>query len=262
MKKPTILLTNDDGYYAEGLEALYKSLSKLADVIVVAPDQNCSGVSHKISLNTPLRLRKITENIFALNGSPADCIHIALHVVLEGKKPDMVISGINHGLNLGEDTAYSGTVAAAYEGQAHQIPSIAVSTNRSSSHLYEFKHACHTSRLFVQKILAGELPDHCMWNLNIPAEKPLGVKFTRLDSRSFQSSIIKRSDPRGEPYYWIGPYHPVYDAEEGTDFHAFKAGYVSATPLKVEMTHYQVLDSISTEEKSAVLSEALLHESN
>jgi len=262
MKRPCILLTNDDGYFAEGLEALCRSLRDIGDLYVVAPDQNCSGVSHKISLSTPLRLREIDQDIYALNGSPADCIHIALNVILKDKQPDIVVSGINHGLNLGEDTAYSGTVAAAYEGQVHGIPSLAISTDRSGSNLYNFKNASIVARLFALQILDGKLPTECMWNLNVPPEKPKGIQFTRLDSRSFQSSIIKRNDPRDEPYYWIGPYHPVYDSEEGTDYHAYQSGYVSATPIKVEMTHNQILRSIQSENKNVELNEALKNETN
>ena len=244
MKRPVILISNDDGYFAEGLAAISKKLREFAEIVIVAPDQNCSGVSHKISLSTPLRLRETGENAFALNGSPADCIHIALHVVLRGRKPDLVLAGINHGLNLGEDTAYSGTVAAAYEGQVHGIPSIALSTDRNSSNVFDFKNAANAADRFIRELLKGTLPSQAMWNLNIPPDTPKGLKFTRLDNRNFKSSIIERHDPRGLPYYWIGPYQPSYDAIEGTDFHAYQDGFISATPIKVEMTHNQVLSTV------------------
>jgi len=260
MKKPLFLLSNDDGYYAEGLSMLVNSMREMADVVIVAPDQNCSGVSHKISLSTPLRLREVAKDSYALNGSPADCIHIALHVILKGQKPDCVISGINHGINLGEDTAYSGTVAAAYEGQVHGIPSIAVSTDRTNINAFHFRNAALAARMFAKKLLNHEVPSDAMWNLNVPPSTCKGIKFTRLDNRSFQSSIIERKDPRGNPYYWIGPYHPVYEATEGTDYEAFQSGYISATPIKVEMTHNQILNRM-TEAVESNLFEAFQNES-
>lgn len=245
MGRPLILLCNDDGYFAEGLNALHQALKELGDCTVVAPDQNCSGISHKISISTPLRIREVKDSVYTLNGSPVDCIHVALHVILKDRKPDLIVSGINHGLNLGEDTAYSGTVAAAYEGQVHGIPSVAISTDRSLGGVFSFKHVAQIARKFCGDLLAGDLPRGAMWNLNIPADPVQGLKFTSLDSRSFQSSVIERKDPRGQAYYWIGPYQPNFESMEGTDYDAFKKGFISATPLKVEMTHFDVLRSIN-----------------
>ncbi|PIE01691.1 MAG: 5'/3'-nucleotidase SurE [Acidobacteria bacterium] len=244
MSKPLLLLSNDDGYFAEGLQALARTMRDIADILVVAPDQNCSGVSHKISLSTPLRLRKVDRNTYALNGSPADCIHVALHVLMKDRKPDLVLSGINHGVNLGEDTAYSGTVAAAYEAQAHGIPALAVSTNQTKSGLFHFKNTARVARLFARKVLNGEIANTAMWNINVPPLSSRGMKFTRLDNRSFKSSVIERKDPRGIPYYWLGPYHPTYEAVEGTDYSAYREGFISATPLKIDMTHNRVLNSM------------------
>ncbi len=244
MKQPIILISNDDGYFAEGHSALRDALKPLGRVISVAPDRDCSGISHKLSIHTPLRLREVGTDSYAINGSPADCVHLAIHAVLEEEKPDILISGINHGLNLGEDVAYSGTVAAAFEGFAQGIPSIAVSAGRAQGK-YHFESAAQVAFKLTNRLLSGdELMRQAVWNVNVPPGDLRGVRFARLDNRSFKSSVVKRTDPRGHDYYWLGPYYPEFKRGEQTDYATYQSGFVSVTPLKVEMTHEQVLTAL------------------
>ncbi len=252
MTSPTILICNDDGYFAEGLIALRDALQPLGRVIVVAPSQDNSGVSHKITLNTALRLRQVDDDFYAVTGTPVDCVHLAVHGVLEDRKPDLLISGVNHGLNLGEDTAYSGTVAAAYEGYVQGIPSMAVSTGwMKGPGGFRFENAQKAARALAESCLAGDpLLRQAVWNINVPGDEVKGMRITRLDKRSFKSSVVKRKDPRGVPYYWIGPYFAEFDSAEDTDYAAYHAGYITATPLKVEMTHFETLAACAERQTS------------
>ena len=244
MTKPTILVCNDDGYYAEGIQRLRACLAPLGRVITVAPAQDCSGVSHKITLHTALRLREVAPDSFAVSGTPVDCILLALHGVLDGKIPDLLVSGVNHGPNLGEDTAYSGTVAAAYQGFLHGVPSFAVSTGRAAEDDKRFDNACKVSFQLARAHLEGNpYLKRAVWNINVPAEGALkGIRVVGQDKRSFKSSVVQREDPRGLPYYWIGPYFPEFDRGENTDYAVYRDGYVAMTPLKIEMTHREVLE--------------------
>ena len=243
MTPPTILICNDDGYFSEGIQQLRLALSPLGRIVTVAPGQDCSGVSQKITLNTALRLRQVTPDVYTVNGSPVDCVHLALHGVLEGRLPDLFVSGINHGVNLGEDTAYSGTVAAAYEAYVHGIPALAISTGKNEAGGYRFESANKVAHGLAKAFLDGEtMLGEAVWNINVPCGEPKGIKVVRLDKRSFKSSVVKRMDPRGNPYYWIGPYFPDFNGEEDTDYAVFKDGYISMTPLKVEMTHFEMLE--------------------
>jgi len=246
MTQPTILISNDDGYYAEGLQALRDALSPLGRVISVAPDKDNSGVSHKITIHTALRLRDVGPDSYTVSGTPVDCIHLALHGVLDGKLPDVMVSGINHGLNLGEDTAYSGTVGAAYEAFTHGIPALAISAGRDGDEGYAFENAGRVAHQLVKSHLEGDpFLGETLWNANVPPGPISGFRVVKLDKRSFQSSIVKRLDPRGQPYYWMGPYDPVFDNEADTDHAAYRNGFVSVTPLKVEMTHFDILQRYS-----------------
>jgi 5'-nucleotidase len=244
MKPPTILITNDDGYFAEGLLHLRQALTPLGRVITVAPHEDCSGASHKISVHTPLRLREVEEDTYTINGTPADCIHIAIHGLLDGIPPDLIVSGINHGPNLGEDTTYSGTVAAAYEGFIQGIPALAVSAGRNREGVYPFDRCRHLIHNIAGSLLNGnKILRDSLWNINVPPHDEIkGLEVVRLDKRSFQSSIVERMDPRGKPYFWMGPYYPKFDKARETDYAAFRAGYITMTPLKVEMTHFDVLN--------------------
>ena len=259
MKTPTILICNDDGYYAEGIRELKTALQSLGRVITVAPSQDNSGVSHKITLNTALRINEIGNDVYMVDGTPVDCVHLAINGVLNGRRPDLLVSGINHGLNLGEDTAYSGTVGAAYEGFVHDVPSIAISTGSFSKSNYEFNNARKIAHAFAKRLLEKDSRLRtAVWNVNVPPGQLKGVKLARLDKRSFQSSVVKRLDPRGRPYYWIGPYYPKFDNEKDTDFAAYHAGYAAITPLKVEMTDFELLESYLKVERQTSLFDGFL----
>ncbi len=252
MTGPTILICNDDGYFAEGIGKLKEALAPLGRVVSVAPSQDCSGVSHKITINTALRLREMEPGLYSVTGTPVDCVHLAIHGVLEGKMPDLIVSGINHGPNLGEDTAYSGTVAAAYEGYVHQIPSFAISTDWIGKKGFSFDNAQWAAYHLARAHLLDGNPflRRAVWNINVPLGDIKGIRMVRLDRRSFKSSVVKRADPRGVPYYWIGPYIATFDCRERTDYSAFKSGFISMTPLKVEMTHFDVLENYPEEDAS------------
>jgi len=239
-----ILLSNDDGYFAEGLQALKAAMSRLGRVIVVAPDTDCSGISHKISIHTPLRIREVEEDWYAVNGSPVDCVHMGIHALLQSKTPDLFVSGINHGVNLGEDTAYSGTVSAAYEAYTHGVASIAVSAGRRKGQ-FNFEDAAEFAAQFGDQLLQDrDLAHRAVWNLNVPPRPIQGVRIVRLDKRTFTSSVIERIDPRGQKYYWIGPYYPQFDHGQDTDYRSYKSGHIAITPLKVEMTDFEALDQV------------------
>jgi 5'-nucleotidase len=237
-----ILLSNDDGYLAPGLAALYEALQPLGEVTVMAPEQNCSGASNSLTLWRPLSiLRSASTGFFYVNGTPTDSVHIALTGMLE-HKPDLVVSGINNGQNMGEDTLYSGTVAAATEGIMFGVPAIAFSlVDKDWVHL---DSAARVAAEIVAHYLAHPLPGHPLLNVNIPnlPYDELGDwRVTRLGKRHPSQPVIRQTNPRGEPIYWIGPSGDARDASEGTDFHAVSHGHVSITPLQLDLTHTQML---------------------
>ncbi|CAM2193158.1 5'/3'-nucleotidase SurE [Paraburkholderia sp. A1RI_3L] len=236
-----ILLSNDDGYLAPGLAALYAALKPLADVTVMAPEQNCSGASNSLTLSRPLSVLRSANGFYYVNGTPTDSVHIALTGMLD-HKPDLVVSGINNGQNMGEDTLYSGTVAAATEGIMFGVPAIAFSlVDKDWVHLED---ATRVAVEIVAHFLEHPLPGHPLLNVNIP-NRPydeLGDwRVTRLGKRHPSQPVIRQTNPRGEPIYWIGPSGSARDASEGTDFHAVATGHVSITPLQLDLTHTQML---------------------
>ncbi len=235
-----ILVSNDDGVHAEGILALSEALSTIAEVVVVAPDRNHSGASHSLTLENPLRVDTMAHNgFFAVKGTPTDCVHLAVNELLK-PAPDLVVSGINHGANLGDDVIYSGTVAAATEGRHLGLPAIAVSLVGSQ----HFASAAHYARLLVQALMGQPLPADQILNVNVPdlpLEQIKGMRVTRLGCRHPAEAVIVEQDPRGRPIYWIGPPGATQDAGEGTDFAAIEAGYVSITPLQVDITAYRHL---------------------
>ena len=238
-----ILVSNDDGVHADGIRVLSAALSALADVVVVAPDRNHSGASHSLTLENPLRVETMAHNGFmAVKGTPTDCVHLAVNELLK-PLPDMVVSGINHGANLGDDVIYSGTVAAATEGRHLGLPAMAVSLVGSE----HFASAAHYACLLVQGLMRNPLPADQILNVNVP-DLPLaeikGIRVTRLGCRHPAEAVIVEQDPRGRPIYWIGPPGATQDAGEGTDFAAIEAGFVSITPLQVDMTAYRYLDGL------------------
>ena len=239
-----IVLSNDDGYHAEGLAALALALSDLAELIIVAPDRNQSAVSHSLTLDMPLRVGRTREGVYYVNGTPTDCVHLAITGLLDGKDPDMVIAGINHGSNLGDDVLYSGTVAAAIEGRFLGYPAIAVSlVGNKHSH---FDTAAQATRELIERLMRSALPPDTILNINVP-DVPYGelkgIQVTRLGNRHRSERVVKSEDPKGRTIYWIGPAGSSQDAGPGTDFHAIERGKVSVTPLQVDLTRH---GSIST----------------
>jgi len=233
-----ILIANDDGYLAPGLLALVKACEGLGEIEVIAPEQNASGTSNALTLNRPLNVYTASNGFSYVNGTPSDCVHVALTGLLE-HRPDLVISGINNGANMGDDTLYSGTVAAATEGYLFGIPSIAFSqTEKGWTHL---EAAAQTARAIIDQVLASGAQAPYLLNVNIPNRadaQGLPRVITRLGRRHASEPVIRQSNPRGETIYWIGPAGDAREAGEGTDFHATAQGSVSITPLQVDLTEH------------------------
>ncbi|NOL51287.1 5'/3'-nucleotidase SurE [Pelistega suis] len=236
--KKRILLANDDGYNAKGIEQLYEALSSWADVTVFAPETNHSGASNSLSVNRPLSVKQAANGFYYVNGTPSDCVHIAMTGVLDFK-PDLVVAGINNGANLAEDTLYSGTVAAATEGFLFGCPAIAFSlVERNWLHL---DAAVDIANQIIQHQINYPQPVRTLLNVNIPSKpqhKFDDIRATRLGKRHPSQSVIKMDSPYGEPLYWIGPVGEVLDLGEDTDFIAVRNGHVSITPLRLDLTHF------------------------
>jgi 5'-nucleotidase len=239
-----ILLSNDDGYFAPGLMLLAEVLAPLADVTVVAPERDRSGSSNSLTLDRPLSVRKAQNGFFFVNGTPTDCVHIAVTGLLP-QLPDVIISGINYGANVGDDTIYSGTVAAATEGFLLGIPSIAVSlVAEGGGHL---RTAGRVAAELVARLQKQPLPQPTLLNINVPDieyERLTGFSVTRLGKRHKAEPVIKSTTPRGDVVYWIGAAGAAQDAGEGTDFHAIAANRVSITPLQMDLTRYPQLEAV------------------
>ena len=239
-----ILLSNDDGYFAPGLMLLAEVLAPLAEVTVVAPERDRSGSSNSLTLDRPLSVRKAQNGFFFVNGTPTDCVHIAVTGLLP-ELPDVIISGINYGANVGDDTIYSGTVAAATEGFLLGIPSIAVSlVAEGGGHL---RTAARVAAELVARLQKQPLPQPALLNINVPDieyERLAGFSVTRLGKRHKAEPVIKSTTPRGDVVYWIGAAGAAQDAGEGTDFHAIAANRVSITPLQVDLTRYPQLEAV------------------
>jgi 5'-nucleotidase len=240
-----ILLSNDDGYFAPGLNLLAEALSQVAEITVVAPERDRSGASNSLTLDRPLSLRRASNGFYHVNGTPTDCVHMAVTGLIPDV-PDMVVSGINHGTNMGDDTIYSGTVAAATEGFLLGIPSIAVSlASHGGSH---FATAAQVALDLVKRFQRRALGEPMLLNVNVPDLPPQdlrGVRVTRLGKRHKAEPVVRLKNPRGETVYWVGAAGPAQDAGEGTDFHAVANNWVSVTPLQIDLTHFPQLDSLS-----------------
>ncbi|MEE9451611.1 MAG: 5'/3'-nucleotidase SurE [Gammaproteobacteria bacterium] len=240
-----ILVTNDDGIHAPGINILAESLTQIAKVDVVAPDRNRSGASHSLTLHDPLRAEQLDNGYIRITGTPTDCVHLAVTGFLEAK-PDIVLSGINDGANLGDDILYSGTVAAAMEGRFLGYPSIAISLIRGEEPHYET--AASVAKNLVLQLQSDPLPTETILNVNVP-NVPLneikGYEVTRLGTRHYAEPVITAKDPADKTIYWIGPAGPEQDAGFGTDFYAVNNNCVSITPLHVDLTYYKVFDQLS-----------------
>jgi 5'-nucleotidase len=240
-----ILLSNDDGYFAPGLAILAETLAPLAEITVVAPERDRSGASNSLTLDRPLSLRRAPSGFYFVNGTPTDCVHLAVTGMLD-HLPDMVISGINHGANMGDDTIYSGTVAAATEGYLLGIPSIAVSLASQGAGRH-FETAARVVADLVRRIQARPPTEPMLLNVNVPDRAeiaPDSVRVTRLGKRHKAESVVKTTNPRGQTVYWVGAAGAAQDAGDGTDFHAVANDLVSITPLQMDLTRYNQMDSV------------------
>jgi 5'-nucleotidase len=239
-----ILLSNDDGYFAPGIAALAKALSSLATVTVVAPERDRSGASNSLTLDRPLSVKKAANGFFYVNGTPTDCVHLAVTGLLDAL-PDMVVSGVNHGANMGDDTIYSGTVAAATEGFLLGIPSLAISLAAAGRDCFDT--AATIARSLVERYVREPMREPMLLNVNVPDvpfEELRGTVVTRLGKRHKAEPVVKAVNPRGDPIYWVGAAGSAQDAGEGTDFFAVANRQVSLTPLQMDLTRFQQMDSV------------------
>jgi 5'-nucleotidase len=230
-----ILVTNDDGVHAAGLAALAAAVAELGDVFVIAPEREQSACGHALTLHRPLRVVEVRERWYSVNGTPSDCVNLGVLGFLP-ERPVLVVSGINHGSNLGDDVTYSGTVSAAMEGTLLGIPSIAVSLVEGS----DFAPAGAVARLIATRALVEGIPRKTLLNVNVPAD-PRGIRVTALGHRVYAGKIVEQTDPRGRTHYWIGAGPPEWEALEGTDMGAIHEGYVAITPLHLDLTNHRAL---------------------
>ena len=239
-----ILVSNDDGYQAPGLAALAAALSAIAEITVVAPERDRSGASNSLTLDLPIRAGTAENGFIRVDGTPTDCVHVAITGMLDDE-PDMVVSGVNAGPNMGDDVLYSGTVAAATEGRFLGLPAIAVSINSHAPR--HFDTAARVARELVETLQFHRMAPDSILNVNVPDEpyeQLRGFRATRLGHRHKAEPVVKMQDPRGRTIYWIGPAGPEEDAGPGTDFHAVREGWVSVTPLQVDLTRHAALEAL------------------
>lgn len=240
-ERPRILITNDDGIHAEGIEALEAAMNEIGDVFVVAPASEMSGASHSLTLGRPLRIRHIDATHWSVDGTPTDCVTLALNRILPLElRPHICVSGINHGANLGDDASYSGTVAGALESTILGVPGLAFSLVANRSH--DFTESAKVAAQVTLKALAEGIPENTLLNVNVPKGVPKGIKITKQGFKSARPIISEHIDPRGKPYYWIGEVREGFRAEGGTDFEAIEEGYVSVSPMRSDMTNHAALE--------------------
>ncbi len=245
-QRPLILLSNDDGVHAAGLNALRAALAPLGELWVVAPEAEQSGVGHAITLHRALRLRTLEDRVFSVDGTPTDCVYLALHKVLP-RMPDLVVSGINHGGNLGDDVLYSGTVGAALEAAHHGLPAVAVSRVSAHSHPSDFDVAAAFAARVTAQVLEKRLDPGVVLNVNVPKRATLdsGFAVCSLGKHSWRPVVDERKDPRGKPYFWIGGPWAGHDDVPGTDCHAIHRGVISITPLRANLTDARSMDALA-----------------
>jgi 5'-nucleotidase len=244
-----ILISNDDGVEAPGINALKDGLADMASLTLVAPDRDRSGASNSLTLDSPIRATTVAQDVIRVGGTPTDCVHLALTGLLENE-PDMVISGINAGANMGDDVLYSGTVAAAMEGRFLGLPSIAISlaSYGENTELSHYETAVQVARFLIKRLSSAPFPSNTILNVNVPDcpwSEVKGIQSTRLGHRHKAEPVIKQKDPRGRNIYWVGPPGAEQDAGEGTDFYALNNGYVSVTPLQVDLTRHEASDGLA-----------------
>jgi len=242
--KTRILITNDDGYHSDGIVALEEALKDLGDVYVVAPESEMSGASHSLTLSRPLRIRQRGERHWTVDGTPTDCVTLALNKIIpENERPHICCSGINHGANLGDDATYSGTVAGALESTILGVPGLAFSLAVYREH--DFTESARIARELAKKVLDEGLPKFTLLNVNVPKGSSNGLRITRQGFKAARPVISEHIDPRGKPYYWIGEVRDGYRAKEGTtDFEALEEGYVSVTPMRSDLTSHSGIERL------------------
>jgi 5'-nucleotidase len=240
MKK--ILVTNDDGVHSEGIHALAAALRHLGEVVVVAPHLEASAIGHALTLRRPLRMEQLREGVHEVDGTPSDCVNIAVSQIFRGL-PDVVVSGINKGYNLGDDVTYSGTVAGALEGALLGVPSLAVSLERTQA-AYDFTPAADAAAIIADQVLRAGLPPRLFLNLNVPSGTPKGFRVTFQAKRNHVTVVAERLDPRNRPYYWIEEGQNEWEPHDRSDYQAVRDGYVSVTPLQPDLTAHEALEII------------------
>ena len=239
---PLILVTNDDGVQSEGIHVLADAMKPLGDVVVVGPLQEASAIGHALTLRRPLRIETIREGVYAVDGTPTDCVNLGCEIILK-RLPDLVVSGINKGWNLGDDITYSGTVSGALEGALLGAPGIAVSLRRAST--YDFGPSAAAAATVAQMVLSQGIPLRTFLNINVPTGTPKGLRITTQAKRNHITQIDSRTDPRGNAYYWIEEALDEYHPDGGrSDYEAVMAGYASVTPLQPDMTAYDMLETL------------------
>ncbi len=237
---PRILISNDDGIFSDGIVALADAVAPLGDIMVVAPDREQSASGQSLTLHRPLRVREVREHWYAVDGTPTDCVNLALQSIYRDNPPDLVISGINYGPNLGNDVTYSGTVSVAFEAHLQKLPAVAFSQELAKG--YSFAAGAEVAHDLLEELLREPLQPGLLLNVNIPARRPLtGLAMTRLCRRYYDQSVVEKRDPRGRKYFWIAGV-PVWESEPGTDHAAVAAGKVSVTPLQLDLTDYEACD--------------------
>ncbi len=242
-EKVRILLTNDDGIHAEGIRELEEALREIGDVYVVAPATEMSGASHSLTLSRPLRIRQIDDRHWTVDGTPTDCVTLALNRIFsQEERPHICASGINHGANMGDDATYSGTVAGALEATILGIPALAFSL--VSTRAYDFKPSATIAAVLMQKALDDGLPKGTLLNVNVPKAGIKGIRVTKQGFKNSRPVISEHIDPRGKPYYWIGEVREGFHAEGGTDFEAIDEGYVSVTPMRSDLTNHRAIEEL------------------
>jgi 5'-nucleotidase len=236
-----ILVTNDDGYRSEGLLALAGALAPLGEVTIVAPMSEASAIGHALTLRRPLRIEHMSDRLFAVDGTPTDCVNIAVTQIFKGL-PDLVVSGINKGWNLGDDVTYSGTVAGALEAALLGVQAIGVSLRFSRS--FDFSHAARASAAIAESLFESPLPSRTFLNVNVPKGEPKGYRVTVQAKRNHVTSVAERHDPKGHPYYWIEEGQDEWEPHDQSDYQAVRDGYVSVTPLHPDLTAHQALAAV------------------
>lgn len=239
-----ILVTNDDGIHAPGIAALADSLQELGRVVVVAPDRDRSAIGHALTLHAPLRANELRNDVFSVDGTPTDCVNLGIHGLFQGV-PDLVVAGINRGANLGDDITYSGTVCAAMEATLMGVPALAISLGGGSFSPEEYRNAAVAALYLARKVMQQGLPPDTFLNVNVPQGSVRGIRLTRQGRRRYGDVVVEKIDPRGRKYYWLGGGTCEFEAAEGTDCHAVHEGFISVTPLHLDLTNFESFERLS-----------------